>query len=522
MLLRKHLTGAKIFDLFQPTAERVLIFKFETLDALGVKSEKRLIVELIGRQSNVILCDSDGLIIDCLRRVGGELNDKRSVLPGLIYRSPPAQEGKRNPLDMTEDGFNELLKQVMCLGSLTIEKWLISTFTAFSPLICREVSRRAYGDVDFRINNITDNGDALCREFISLINKVNAGVFEPWLIFSVDCKPYDFSFTLIKQYEEKYVSELTEGFSYMLDEFFTRSAQENRISQRSLSTLKSMTTARDRLVRKLAAQRMELIDTSKRDYFRECGDIISANLHLIKKGQQLLVAEDFYLESGGVREIKLDPLKTPQQNAAKYYKTYTKSKNAQKYLDEQIKSGERELEYIKSVIEQIRRIENEHDLEEVRNELTQTGYLKKQKQHQKQLKSKPQKARSSFKESAPHSFVSSSEMRIFAGKNNIQNDRLTLKSASKYDIWLHAQKIHGAHVIISCAGAFPDETTLQEAASIAAYYSAAREDTKVPIDYTYVKNVKKPPGGRPGMVIYNDYNTILANPDEGVVRRLSR
>jgi len=301
------------------------------------------------------------------------------------------------------------------------------------------------------------------------------------------------------------------SFSEMLDAFHTRVSQLVRARQRAAATIKTVKTARDRLIRKLAAQHDELLATAQRDYARECGDIIMANLHIMKKGQSALSAADFFSEGGAMREIPLDPLKTPQQNAAKYYKEFSKAKTAEKYLSELMSQGERELEYLESVLEEIGLAEGERDLSEIRRELEQTGYLKAPKKVDGAGK---RKGSDKPAESSPMFFMSSAGMQILAGKNNAQNDRLTLKTASKSDVWLHAQKTHGAHVIISCGGAAPDEATLNEAAAIAAYYSAARESGKVAVDYTLVKNVKKPPGSRPGMVVYTDQKTIIASPED--------
>jgi len=231
----------------------------------------------------------------------------------------------------------------------------------------------------------------------------------------------------------------------------------------------------------------------------------------MKKGQIELVAEDFYSQDGGKRSIRLDPLKTPQQNAARYYKEYSKAKNAEKYLTEQMQLGENELEYLESVLEEIEQAEGERDLFSIREELTQTGYIRAHKQ-----------GKAKTTEPTPRQFTSSSGKQILAGRNNTQNDRLTLKTALKSDIWLHTQKAHGAHVIISCNGEAPDETSLHEAAVIAAYYSSARSGGKVPVDYALIKHVKKPAGGRPGKVIYTDYKTIVAVPDEDLVESLRR
>jgi len=504
MLLRKHLIGAKIIECTQLPSERVLIIHFEAMTGMGVKTKKSLIVEIIVHSANIILTDDTGIIIDCLRRIGGDFNDKRSVLPGLIYREPPKQEGKYDPLNTDRSKFIELFNNA---PDMTAEKWLNSSFTAFSPLICRELVWRAYKDTDYRISSVSDGANALINEFFSLTEHIKTGKNEPWLISDNNDVPKDFSFTQIMQYEDIYISSRKNSFSELFDDYFTHSAKLKRINQKSSSTLKLMNTARDRLIRKIASQKNETEDTEKRDYYRECGDLIIANMHIMKKGQEILVADDFYSENNEKREIKLDPMKTPQQNSAKYYKAYTKAKNAEKYLEEQIKSGENELIYIESVIDQLNRIENEQDLSDIRNELTQTGYIRNYVK-----KSKKQQ------ESSPLSFTSSSGIMISAGRNNVQNDKLTLKSASKSDIWLHARQIHGSHVIIHCSGTDPDEETLREAAMIAAYYSAARSSSKVPVDYTAVKNVKKPAGGRPGMVIYNEFKTIIAEPNEAYVR----
>ncbi|MCL2408687.1 MAG: NFACT family protein [Oscillospiraceae bacterium] len=506
MLLRKHLVSARIQRIAQPLVERILEIELQSPDAMGVFSEKRLILEFIGRSSNIILTDSDGIIIDCLRRLGGEEN-KRMVLPGLKYRRPPEQEGKINPFELTPDVWRTLFNSA---DDVPADNWLLTQFSALSPLICRELSFRAYGEIDFRLNLAQDEGEALRREFFALIEQSKAGRFEPCVISDQDNTPKDFSFTRITQYEGALSVIGEPGFSAMLDSFYTRKAQTARVKQRASSTVKTIKNARDRLSRKLAMQHEELKKTADRDSFRECGDILTANFHLMEKGVSILKALDFYAEDADtVREISIDPLKTPQQNAAKYYKAYTKAKTAEKYLTEQIAAGERELEYLESVLEEISLAEGERDLDEIRGELIETGYLKAQKQGKRKMS-----------ESKPMLFESSTGVQILAGRNNMQNDKLTLKAAVKTDTWLHTQKIHGSHVII--AGVEPDETTLYEAAVIAAYYSSARQGGKVPVDYTQVRHVKKPPGGRPGMVIYTEFRTIIATPDEELVRRLRK
>ena len=506
MLLRKHLVSARISDITQPPAERVLEFILEAPDALGIFSKKRLVIELMGRISNIILVDDEGIIIDSLRRVAGE-EGKRAVLPGLIYRSPPAQEGKLNPADVTQDEWNARFKKA---GDMTADKWLISNFSGLSPLICRELSHRAYGQGEMRLGTVGDDGAALWHEFSALVQLYEANRFAPYMLSEPDGVPRDFSYMEITQYDGAFNAVRYDSFSAMLDGFYTRSAQISRVRQRAQATTKTVKNARDRVIRKLAAQHEEVQKTADRENLRECGDIITANLHLMEKGMSELVAQDFYSEiDGAMRRIPLDTQKTPQQNAAKYYKDYTKAKTAEKILTEQILFGEDELKYLESVIAAIAIAEGERDLNEIRNELIQTGYVKSQKQ-----------AKGKVQESGPMQFESSTGFKILVGRNNIQNDKLTLKTAARSDVWLHTQKIHGAHVIISCGGVQPDDTTLSEAASIAAFYSAARSGGKTPVDYTLVKHVKKPSGARPGMVIYTDFKTIMATPDEALVNRL--
>ena len=514
MLLRKHLTGARITAVTQPQAERALVLDIQAPDALGIVSDKRLIIELIGRVSNIILADSER-IIDCLRRIGGELSDKRAVLPGMLYRAPLPQEGKRDPYDVSEETWQELFHPGLEHGSgkpaeATADKLLLSCFAALSPLICRELSWRAYGAVDYRIDEITDGGAALRGEFFSLMAAVRSAQFEPWRLMDSEGAPFDFSFVKILQYEGSLQPVRDGSFSEMLDSFYTLAAQRTRMRQRASAMLKTISSAHGRLARKLASQNEEIKKSREREDLRICGDLIMANMHLIGKGDAELIARDYYAEEGAMRSIALDTRKNPQQNAARYYKEYTKAKNAEKYLAEQITLGENEIAYLESVLSEIGRAEGERDLGEIRAELEQTGYIKGGR-----------KSREKTPAAAPMRFISSSGLEITAGKNNMQNDTLTLKTAKKSDVWLHAQKTHGAHVIISCMGSVPDESSLHEAAVIAAYYSSARDSGKVAVDYAFAGNVKKQPGGRPGMVIYTNYKTIAASPDSEVIKKLA-
>ncbi|MDR0862944.1 MAG: NFACT family protein [Oscillospiraceae bacterium] len=509
MLLRKHLTGARVISLEQEPCERVVTFTLKTSDAMGDPTEKRLILELMGRNSNIILADEDGRVIDCVRRVDEEMSARRQVLPGLFYRLPPPQE-KRDPFATSRGEFFAELTRAN--QGKTIDAWLLDTFTAISPLIARELSYRAYGDIDARLEAAVtaDNGEKLYNQYNSLITAAKALSFTPTLLHDASGKPSDFSYTDITQYGALYTVSQERDFSALLESYYTKRANETRARQRGSALSHSIKNARSRTARKLEAQRAELTATQDREFLRQSGDIIMANLHVMRKGQSLLRAEDFYgAEEGAEREIRLNPLKTPQENAAKYYKEYTKAKTAEAVLNTQISAGERELAYLDSVLQELATAETERDLAEIRRELEDTGYIKAKKPDKGAKKSKPSKKPKS-QASSPREYRTASGQLIRVGRNNTQNDELT-KSARYSDVWFHVQKRHGSHVILTPEAA-ASEADILEAAAIAAYYSEARDDTRVAVDYCSPKNVKKPSGARPGMVIYNEYKTVIVAP----------
>ncbi len=496
MLLRKHLVGARISALQQPERERIIIFELDGYDEMGVAVKKQLVVEMIGRGTNIILVNADGIIIDCLRRVDAEMSSIRQVLPGLIYRLPISQT-KPDFFAVTSEERRALWEKYD--GQKAPDKWLLETFSCLSPLVCREIVHRCYGDTDC----LPESMDALAES-------VERGEFVPYMLLS-EGKPKDFSFIRIGQYGADMSGECFPGFSALLDAFYTRRSQAEDLHRRTQSLRKTVKNAKDRVSRKLELQRIELEKTAKRDEKRRWADLITANLYRAKGGSSITV-EDFYEEDYPSVTIPLDPLKTPQQNAAAYYKEYTKAKTAERYLTELIAQNSRDEEYLSSVIDEIDRVKSESDIADIRRELTETGYLRPQKNQGKQR----------VKETAPLSYISTGGYEILVGRSNIQNDKLTLKTAHKGDIWLHTQKIHGSHVIIRCAGEDVDDATLAEAASLAALHSQAGAGAKVSVDYTRVKFVKKPQGALPGMVIYTDYNTIIAEADEALAEKLKR
>lgn len=505
MLLRKHLSGGRIASMEQPPAERSLDITLDCFDEMGVPCQKHLILELMGRNSNLILTGPDGRIIDCLRRVDFEMSQVRQVLPGLFYHPAPGQD-KLIPGRMDRVRLLALLEQVDCPRRL--DQWILDQFAGISPLVARELSFGFCGQTDADILELDRQALAayLAEEFLSARTK------EPWLLLCEE-KPKDFSYRPIYQYGGFMALARAESFSKLLDTFYTRRDQNERMRQRSQTLRKTVSNLYERTLRKLELQRKELAATLDRERLRQLGDIVTANLHAIERGQRSLSCVDFYNEEMPTIEIPLKPELSPQQNAAKFYKDYTKAKTAERILTVQIAQGELEADYLGAVLESLSRAENERDLAEIRTELEEGGYLRcldrrKEKKQMRQLPTKPLR------------FTSTEGYPIYVGRNNKQNEQLSLKTAHKNDIWLHVQKFHGAHVIIACEGAPVADDTVTEAAMLAAWYSEARESKNVPVDVTPARLLKKPKGGKPGMVIYDRYRTVFVSPDEETVNRL--
>ena len=508
MLLRKHLSGARLLELVQPPLERAAVLRFEALNELGDRVERRLVLEAISHKTNLVLLDGDGRILDCIRHTGGDVTTGRILQPGMFYRLPPGVD-KENPLTADRERLESLLSAAP--EEAQSDKWLLDTFGGLSPLICRELVHQAAGATDARLHTLGPQGRAqLLDRLEGLKEIVTSGRYVPTMI-SLEGRPKDFTFLPVGQYEGAAQVEDWPAFSPLLDAFFEQRERQDRIKQRGQDLIKSVTNARDRTARKLANQEKELAATKNRDRLRQLGDILTSNFFQMEKGMARLRAVDFYDPEGKEIDIKLDPLLTPQQNAAKYYKDYNRAKKAEEMLTIQLEKGRKELDYLNSVLENISLAEGERDLAEIRQELADTGYLHR-----------PGKAKDRGRRvvSKPMEFMSTAGLRISVGKNNSQNDLLTCKLAGKGDIWFHTQKIHGSHVILWTGGEAPDLQSLNEAAILAAWFSQARESSKVPVDYTPVRYVKKPGGARPGMVIYTTYETAQVTPDGELAKRL--
>ncbi len=495
MLLRKHLLGARLTGIRQIPMERCAVFSFRCTDELGDQVEKQLVTELMGRTCNVYLLGPDGKILDCMRRIGLD-ESRRPALPGLKY-APPEPVSKLDPRTLDRDGYVNLLCGP---GPDLLADRLMEGLGGSSPLVCREAALYAAGATDARIAG-ADAGAV--GERLALFFREHLVHPAPYC-YMVGDEPKQFAFCPIRQYGACVVFE---SFGALLDRFYGQRDRKDALRQKSQGLRKTVNNLCQRLRRKLAVQEQELSATYDRERLRQLGDILTANLHRISKGQTTVEAEDFYDPQMGTVQISLSPMLSPQQNAAKFYKDYARMKNAEKELTRQIGLGREELRYLESVLEELDRAGSDQELEEIRLELQAGGYVK----------SDGGKRRAKQGKLPPLRFVSTDGWPIYVGRNNRQNDELTFRSARKDDLWLHASKVHGAHVIVACAGAQPPDDTVTQAAQLAAYYSESGSGRNVPVDVTAVKQVKKVPSAKPGMVIYHTYRTVFANPYPDIV-----
>ncbi|MGN0478203.1 MAG: NFACT family protein [Hominenteromicrobium sp.] len=501
MLLRKKLQGARLLDITQPELERALMLKFDSVNELGDHVELTLAVEIMGRYSNIILVDENGKIIDALKRVDAEMSSERLVLPGLLYRLPPPQD----KLSMLSCEETAVLERIDALPrDMELSKALLAVLQGISPIAAREVQNSVGRGGEVFIRSMTPQLRERTLYFLKrLIQTVRAVSGKPYMVADPQKKPKDFSFLDIHQYGASMTVIEKASFSGMLDDFYAERDQIERMRVKSQDLLRLLTNHSDRLSRKIANQQAELASCAERDILRIKGDLLSANMYAIEKGAKSVKLQNFYDEAMQELEISLDPALTPQQNAQKYYKNYRKAKTAEEKLTEQIRLAQTELTYLDSVFEALALAENERDLAEIRTELMEQGYVRMQrgKKNQKQ----PPIA-------APLKFTTSDGFTVLVGRNNRQNDKLTLKDANNNDIWFHTKNIPGSHAVLVTEGRVPTETAMEEAAVLAARHSRARDSAQVPVDYTQIRYVSKPQGAKPGMVIYVNYKTIFVNP----------
>ena len=503
MLLRKHLGGGKLMAVRQDGLERILFLDFECTNELGDRVLLTLACEVMGRYSNLILIGEDGKVIDSLKR-NADVTRERVLLPGFAYEMPHRSH-RLNFLDAEDD---TILSALLLAPDASLDKALVGVFEGVSPLLAREwayyVSRDAV-----RSRELTQNQK---ERLLFIIHDTARRLRERDCRFHILQTPEgalkDFFFLRPQQYGALMVVREMPSGSAALDEFYAQRDLRARMKQRANDLFRLIMTRMERITRKLSNQRQELAETDKMEQNKLWGDLLSANLYRLQKGDAAASLENFYDETCPVVTIPLQVNLTPAQNAQRYYTLYRKAATAKEKLAEQIAQGEAELAYLESVFDVLSRAESESDLLLLREELREQGYVRSR------TKQKPPK------QQPPMLYESSDGFPILVGRNNRQNDQLTLKTASKNDIWLHTQNIPGSHVILVTDGAEPSETAIREAAVLAAYHSKARDSAQVPVDFTKVRFVKKPGGAKPGMVIFTNQQTLYIKPDAALCHKL--
>lgn len=503
MLLRKRLCGATLVDIKQINNDRILIFEFDGTTEIGDKTKYYIICEIMGQKSNIIFCDNDYKIIDAVKRVDEEKSSVREILPGLKYELPPMQE----KCNILTDDTNDIVNEILSKSEKLLSKAILECVEGFSPIIAREIAYRTVFD-DKQVDLLTDIEKERLKNEIEIIkNEITNAEFT--MLNSVDGIPFDFSFTSIRQYGNSLSKKSYDSISELLDDFYFEKDKINRTKRKASDLFKLLNSAIERTSRKINNRRLELEKSVNREQIRIYAELITANQYRLSEKSSVYKLENYY-DNNNIIEIPVNPALTPQQNAQKYFKEYKKAANAEKMLYSLIEDGEQELLYLDTVLDNLTRAETEREISEIRDELEQGGYLKIKKGN-KNKKEKPL---------PPLEFLSSDGFKILVGRNNIQNDILTLKTAKNYDMWLHIQKYAGSHTIIVADKKEISDTAIYEAACIAAYYSKAQNSSSVAIDYTLVKNVKKPVGAKPGKVIYNTYNTIYVTPQKELIEKL--
>lgn len=509
MVLRKYIAGGKIVDIIQPDFERIVILKIESANEMGDITQKNLILEIMGKHSNLILTDENGRIFDAIKRVTHEKSSVREVLPGKSYVFPPSQ-GKKNPLLLEQSDF---LFSLHLQEGRRLPEFIYQTYTGISPLMAQETCARACLDISAACQETTlEGGEHLWDAFSALMREVQEGRFLPAVYTQKDAgRIMEFSVLEMKLFhgmaQKRYpsVSALLEGYYQERDNAL-------HIRQKAHDTRRLVLSNIERCVKKKDIQQKTLRDTQGMPIWKRKGELITANIYAITQGMTTFRTIDFYDENMAEIEIALDPAKTPAENAQKYFAKYNKAKRTLAALAIQQKQNDEELAYLESVLNALDNAVDEADLSEIRTELAESGFIRRPPQ--KKGAARPQKAK-------PLHFISSDGYDIWVGKSNLQNDELTLRTAESTDIWMHAKNIPGSHVIIRTNGSGEaPETTLEEGANLAAFFSKAKNSSMVPIDYTLRKNIKKPGGAKPGMVIYLTNRTIYITPDESRVEQM--
>ncbi len=506
MLLRKHLSTGRLVAVRQSSLDRVLMLDFEAVNELGDLCIVTLIIEIMGRHSNIIMVNSDNKVIDSIKRIPHDVSSVRMVLPGITYQLPPAQD----KLNLLECNIEEIMARFHSCNETDVAKAIMSTLEGVSPLLAREIASLATKGLDIPKENLSDfYKERVAKEILRLKEVLTSNIKNYTVVVDEKKKLRDFTFIDVGQYGSSVSKTSFETASSLLDEFYADRDQVSRMKQRSHDLLKLLLNATERITKKLALQATELAQCANRDTLKIYGDLINSNLYAIEKGQGVAKLQNFYEEGCPEVEIKLDKRLTPSQNAQRYYAEYRKAATAEDMLNGLMAKSEQELIYLDSVFDAVSRTHGESELLEIREELAEQGYIRTTKQKNKMLKAQP-----------PIKYRSTDGFSILCGRNNKQNDKLTLKTAKNQDMWLHTQGIAGSHVIIESEGKQISDNAITEGAMIAAFNSKGRNSAQVAVDYTLIRYVKKPAGAKPGMVIFTDFSTAYVTPDAEVVAGL--
>ena len=500
MLMRKYFTGARYVGSHQDGLERVVRFDFDTYNELGDQITVSILIEIMGRNSNIILLEGNR-IIDALRRTSVETG-KRIILPGAIYEPPESQ----NKISLITADVKSVAAKIRDAQGRISDR-LLGLLDGVSPLVAREIAFYSTESVDAETID-----DTAYMRLIGMLERVKSSIEngQPNLLLRSGTTPYDFSYIPITQYGKMADCKPVDSFSGLLDSFYAERRHEENMKRRTADLMKLITNSVERLSRKINKQRAELKACENKEDLRICGELLKANIGLIERGATVCEVINYYDPECKPLRIKLDERLTPAQNAAKYFKDYKKAHTAEEMLSKLISDSEQEIVYLESVFDSLSRAECESDIAEIRAELADSGYIRRQASTKKQQKNRAL---------PPYHYRSSDGFDIYVGRNNRQNDTLTMKTAERSDIWLHTKDIHGAHVIIDARGGDVPDTTIVEAAEIAAYHSKGRHSSSVPVDYVRASKVKKPSGARPGMVIYEGHSTLYVTADEEKIKR---
>lgn len=496
MVLRKHLAGAKVERVYLPAFERAVYVEFSAYNDFFEQVQKTLVLEILGRTSNLLLLDERGMIIDAIRHVDLSVTTGRQMLPGLKYEAVVPQE-KTPFIDAKAADGKELTQ-----NDLPLWKAIMDRYSGISPVVARELAHLAAGRCDFPADQLTPNQkERLARALEETAERVRQGDASPCAVRERESgKWLDFSFFPITQY-----GDAAEAFFYdapiaLIEDYYEKSAEDTRLKQKTRDVELLLTRTAARIERTMRVREKELEEGKKAEHYRICGELLQSNLHLAKTGMSAVTVENYYDECKPFT-IPLRNDKNPQQNAQLYFKKYSKAKTSARVVAELIRQDKEDLSYLDSVFLALCACETSGDVDQIREELIRTGFCKNRRKNAP--KGQP---------SAPRKFISSSGFTILVGRNNVQNDHLTVKLSRKGDLWLHTKNIHSAHVLIVSEGKTIDDETILEAASICAYYSKGKDAPKVEVDYCPVSHVKKPNGARPGMVVYEGYYSVLVEP----------